>query len=138
MKTRVLVIDDEARERVSAVVAYAMSHWYWINSDWVPGQVPEHTCQLGDYRCVFSFTVTPMPDFEIVRHLSISVPEKGMAPSFAAAAEIAGLFGFSGWENGVKAQVQAGKWIAGPHAIDPCVVIVEPVSEAREKTDAEA
>jgi hypothetical protein len=134
MKMEVLNIDDEVRKRVNAVVEYAMSHWYRPASGVVPGDIPAHVCQLNDYRCVFSFTVPELPEGGLYRHLTISVPQEKAYPSVEATAVIAGLFGFTGWEKGVKAQVEAWEWMAAPHLMEHCVVIVQRIDQSRKET----
>ena len=74
---RVLVIDDEAIEKVRRVIAYARRHVYYPGfTDTVPGDNPEHVVKLNSFRCVFTFTKSHGGCGNLYRHLSISVPSK--------------------------------------------------------------
>jgi len=121
---RVLVIDNEAKEKAAAIMAYARRHIFDPSENGaVPGDSPDFSCYLNTYRCVFTYTRSP--DGKLYRHLSVSVPSKNY-PSIEAMAMIAGLFEFTGADQGVAARLQAGKWIMHVEKEEPhCVILAE-------------
>jgi hypothetical protein len=117
------VIDDEARAKVAKVVEFAHTHLYQPRvSGPAPGEVPELVAELNSFHCVFSFTVDDQGNLH--RHLSISVPGEHF-PHPILVAEIAGLYGFTGWEAGLEAQVKSGAWRANVNRHDHCVALAE-------------
>ncbi len=93
---RALIIDGAVRARVAEVLDHAKTHHYHPNEDdTVPGDDDHFVAQLDTFRVVFSFTHL---NGRVFRHLSISVPN-GMLPHPIAAFMIAGLFGFTGWDE---------------------------------------
>src|SRR5277367_4473326 len=107
---RVLVLDQEAKEKAAQVMAYARRHIYFPDEDAeVPGDNPCFVCELSTYRCVFTYTKS-FETGKLYRHLSISVPSKDY-PSPEAVCAIAGLFEFGGADQGIEARLGAGKWI---------------------------
>jgi hypothetical protein len=99
---RPLILDDEAKQRVGRVVAYAKqpSHWYRPGDMQPPGNSPAHTVVLDSYRCVFSYTLSA--ENILYRHLSISIPSAHWPNPFAVWM-IATLFEFTGWnERSIK------------------------------------
>jgi len=126
---RALVIDAEAKEKVAQVMAYARQHIYHPGADAVvPGSVPGHVCYLTGYRCVFTYTKSPETG-KLYRHLSVSVPSEKF-PNPAAMAIIAGLFEFSGADQGLEARLEAGKWMMRIEKEEPhCIVLAEELSD---------
>ncbi len=123
---RVLVIGEAEKEAAAKLVAFATkpenfySPFAKQNADAVvkiPGNDPNHVLQLGDYRCVFTITITPSGKF---RHLSISVPAEDKLPNPHAVMEIAKLFGIQG-----TLQELAQKGHIGPNEHEHCVVLGE-------------
>jgi hypothetical protein len=93
---RMLALSPENKKTAEAIVEYASKpeHYYKPPTDWVPGDQPEYTCRINDYRCVF--TITEQKDGKRFRHLSMSVPAAGKLPNVVAACTIATWFGFTG------------------------------------------
>lgn len=122
---RVLMIDAEAKEKCARVMAHARAHIYDPNQQngFVPGDDPNFVCYLNTYHCVFTYTRDK--DGKLYRHLSISVPSKEY-PSPESAAAIAGLFEFTGADQGVEARLSAGKWMMHVEKKEPhCIVLAE-------------
>lgn len=89
------MVDDEVREKVAALVAFASlpENLYQPGPGaTVPGDNPKHVTYLNDFRCVFS--VTKMDG--VWRHLSISIMGSERLPVPIMAEEMARLFGFTG------------------------------------------
>jgi hypothetical protein len=130
---RVLVIDEEAKEKAAQVVAYARRHVFYPDAGTeVPGDNPCYVCNLMTFRCVFTFTRDPGTGM-LYRHLSISIPSKNY-PSPEAVAAIAGLFEFSGAEQGLRERLKEGRWMVHIEKNEPhCIVLAE---ELREETPA--
>jgi hypothetical protein len=122
---RVLLIDNEAKEKAEAVMAYARKHVYDPSvNGLVPGDNPEFVCNLNTYRCVFTYTRSPDTG-SLYRHLSVSVPSKDF-PSIESVGMIASLFEFTGADQGVEAQVAAGKWLMRVEREEPhCIILAE-------------
>jgi hypothetical protein len=122
---RVLMIDQEAKDKVAQVVTFAREHvWYPTPNGPSPGDDPGFVCYLNTYRCVFSYTKSPETGL-LYRQLSISVPSDGY-PCTAAVCVIAELFGFTGAEQGIEAQVGGGNWVLHVESREPhCVVLAE-------------
>lgn len=130
---RVLMIDEEIKERINQIVAYASQKEHWYNGedrnegwlDKLPGHNPEHICKIYDgYRCVFSYTHVPSKE-KLYRHLSIGVDGGGF-PSFDAVYEIARLFGFTGDPPEDPNRVFPLSWGIGTNENqldDKCVVV---------------
>lgn len=129
---RALVIDDEAKGKAAAVMAYARAHIYDPSEhQLVPGDNPRYVCHLNTYRCVFTYTRDPKSG-KLYRHLSISVPSN-QYPNLISAAAIAGLFEFSGADLGVEKQLANGRWLLHvekkhePH----CIVLAEELRDEK-------
>jgi len=120
MALRVLVVDEEARQRVQRVLVFASDPKnYYVPgpSAKVPGDDPRHVAWLNDFRCVYSVTVHP--EAGLLRHLSISVDNSKTAlPNPVLAEEIAHLFGFLGTVRDWVIDVPKG-------SIPACVVIAQ-------------
>jgi len=109
---RILNVNDEAREKVARIVEYASKPEnlyvpsFPVHKGPTPGDNPNHTTWLNDFRCVFSFTRTPSGAY---RHLSISVDhgKTTALPNPMMAQEIALLFGFTG---------ELKDWAVGRHS----------------------
>jgi hypothetical protein len=131
---RALVLDIEAKEKAEQVMAWARQHIFHPGEDPPPGDDPRHVCMLNTYRCAFSYTKKPETG-ALYRHLSISVPSDKF-PHPEAVAMIAGLFEFSGAEQGVEARLAAGKWLIHIEEEEPhCIVLAE---ELRDEEAAQA
>lgn len=122
---RVLEIDADAKEKCEQVMTYARQHVYDPSDNGiVPGDNPSFVCYLNTYRCVFTYTRSPDTG-KLYRHLSISVPSKDY-PSVEAAAAIAGLFEFTGADQGVEARLRDGNWMMHLEEREPhCIVLAE-------------
>jgi hypothetical protein len=120
---RALVLDDEAIQKVAQVMAYARQHVFYPDSaTYVPGDNPEHVCELNTYRCVFTYTNT---DSKLYRHLSISIPSKDY-PSPEAVCAIAGLFEFTGADQPIGERLRSGDWLMHMVEQEPhCIVLAE-------------
>ena len=97
MSLRILIIDEAAREGAARVVEYASrpENLYVPGPGAkAPGYDPGHVLRLGDYKMVFS--LTKVPNGDIYRHFSMSVPARGKFPHPAAVEEVLELFGFVG------------------------------------------
>lgn len=98
--TRPLIIDEKLKERIAEIVAYAKDNPYIVGETIIPGDDPHYVLETGTgYRAVFSYT--RMPD-HLYRDLSISVKAKGKFPNPVAAFVLAQLFGFTGYDEGMK------------------------------------
>lgn len=143
MAKRILYIDDEAREKVEKILAYAEDHRYdpYDKSEGaenrIPGRDPNLQCMLFDgYRCVFSYTLGPSRGI-YYRHLSISVDNRFDGspnpkvrqdyPSPPAVMTIAKLFGFTG--EPTKSHPIPADWMLdinkGNEIDDPCIVVAQ-------------
>lgn len=124
---RYLEINAEAQQKAKAVTAYAREHIYDLaQNTTIPGDNPNFVCQLNSYRCVFTFTREKEPDRRLWRHLSVSVPSDNY-PNPVAMAMIAGLFGFSDYEQGVELNLQRGTWLMNVNHHEHCIVLAEEV-----------
>ena len=130
MTMRVLDLGERSKRKAQKVANYAKKKANWYNprlSGWmsrIPGHNPESQCKLGDYRCVFSYTIDSERD-KVFRHLSISVPSKDFAHP-AAVKTIASMFGYTG-SDGVPNDDFPTDWIVhikkdGP-IDDHCIVV---------------
>lgn len=118
-----LVIDEEARKKAEAVMAFARRH-VWYPEDPPAANVRGYICDFGPYRCTFSYT-KPRGSAKLFRHLSIS---DHPGPDFITA--IAALFEFTGAEQGLEQRLRSGRWmIAVQHEEPQCVVLVEELSD---------
>jgi hypothetical protein len=126
---RVLMLDEEAKEKVAQVMSYARKNIFHPGTDTeVPGDNPSHVCYLNTYRCVFTYTKAPISG-ELYRHLSISVPSKDY-PSPEAIIAIADLFEFSEASQGIEARLAAGKWFMHVEKNEPhCIVLAEELTQ---------
>jgi hypothetical protein len=104
MRTRVLIIGPEERNAAAKLTAFALTSPFTPGPGVkAPGDDPRHSMQLGDFRCVFSFTRI---DGKLYRHLSVGMlDQKAPLPNPLAVQEIAHLMGFEGflseWRVGV-------------------------------------
>ena len=119
---RALLIDDEARRKVGAVVSYAMDHPYHPGHS-VPGDNPNYVAQLNEYKAVFTFTHI---GGRVLRHLSISVPKEGNYPNPIAAFMIAELFGFTNYDQG-HPDVPGVDWAINVNKKENCVIIAQEI-----------
>lgn len=116
---RPLIVDDGAREEVARVIAHAESHYYKAGMP-TPGNDDRFVARLNTYRCVFTYTDS---DGAIWRHLSISVPSKNYPHPFAAFT-IAGLFGFTGWDERTIEPPPEG-WEIVVNQREHCIVLAQ-------------
>lgn len=123
MKLRPLVIDDEARNKVMRVLAYAKEHPYHAG-DPIPGNNPNFVVHLDTYRCVFTYTESS--EKEMYRHLSLSVPT--LYPNPIAAFTIAELFGFTGWD-GHTIDRAPDSWMVKLDEVERCIAIFQVLDE---------
>lgn len=95
MPLRALIINDELRQAVADVMAFAMRpENLYVPGEGVvpPGDRKEMVIRTGGYRIVFSITWDKENKIKW-KHLSMSVPGDKF-PHPAAIAEVATLFGF--------------------------------------------
>ncbi len=129
-----LVLDDAFRAEVMRVVEYASkpAHYYVpALSPFPPGDMPEYTMRAGDYRIVYSVTMTEKATY---RHMTVSLTREGAEyPAPISLFTIAHMFGFTG------ADVQDGfvtepakTWMFDVNHEDRCVVLAEPLEAARQ------
>lgn len=130
---RPLLIDTATVLAAGELVKFASRRENWYRPrmmTWVPGDRPEYVLHFGTYRCVF--TITEM-DGKLFRHLSVSVPAKGMMPNPMATATIADVFGFSGATRTQDVVTGIGpKWSVHINKKDNCIVLVEDWAEPRQ------
>lgn len=126
----VLLIDDDAREKVRRVTEFAKrpGNWYRLGDDGLPrtqppGSNPQHICQLNDFICVFSYTREEGKD-RLWRHLAISVKGTKYANPFVAY-EIAQLFEFTGWDG--QSDAVPDGWLADVNPVDRCITFAQQV-----------
>jgi hypothetical protein len=121
MPLRVLVVGEAEKKAAKEVVAFAMrpENLYRPWEMPSPGDNPNHTLRLWDFRCVF--TITASQKGEMYKHLSISTPAAGPGklPHTAAVEEIAHLFSIEGT---VEEWAKDGH--VYPHARENCVVVI--------------
>lgn len=132
---RALIIDDEVRRAINAIVVHAADprHWYdaqdrsdgWI--DRLPGNNAQHSIHIIDgYRCVFSYTRGATK--KIYRHLSIGV-DGGAFPNSVAVYELSKLFGFAGETTQAAQGVFPWGWMLevkrGDQLDDNCIVVAQ-------------
>ena len=97
MKVRPFIVDDELKERVREIEAYARAHPYIPGETVVPGESPEYVLETPfGYRAVFSYTRTPNG---LYRDFSFGVDEPGKYPNEFVTYTLAALFGFTGWDG---------------------------------------
>jgi hypothetical protein len=99
MGLQVLIIDDQVRQRIAEIVAFAMRSEnvyrpYTTENAKVPGDDPRYVLSTGTHRIVFS--ITENADRIPFKHLSISVGTKGKYPNPDVVREIISLYGFTG------------------------------------------
>jgi len=122
MSIRALVINEAAKAAVQKIVNFAIQpdNWYRPTPNCKPpGDDPNYVVHLDTYRCVFTLTEDPNTKV-LFRHLSISIPVKGMFPNPVAVNEIGLLFGFPDLNSRLHAQVQINK-------TENCIVMAHPV-----------
>jgi hypothetical protein len=125
---RGLVIDEEVRGRVQRVLAYAEQNVYHPRKGRLPGNDARLVLQLNTYCCVFSYTMDQSTG-DLYRHLSISIPREGYMAHPVVVAELAGLYGFSGHEQGVEARLANGAWLINVNKQDHCIVLGEKLAD---------
>jgi len=129
----VLFLTPEVEQRVFDLAAYAANHLHWFRpnqSDWSPGDRPEYVLVSGDTKAVFTWTETPEG---VLRHLSVSVRTPGKYPNPTVIWTLAHKFGFQGGvpdEHGVVLK-PAESWSVGTNEDQRCVVVVQPVPDAK-------
>lgn len=119
-RVRALIIDAEARVRISRVLDYAEEHHYHPDTDPIPGDNEEFVCTLRTFRCVFTYTVMRG---RVWRHLSISIPSKNY-PHPLAVFTIATEFGFTGWDGNTCDRIPEG-WAARVDKNEHCVTVIQ-------------
>jgi hypothetical protein len=104
MKVRPFIIDDQLKERVRSIEAYARAHPYIPGETVVPGDLPGHVLktQFG-HRAVFSYTRTPN---EFVTYT------------------LAQLFGFTGWDGKTISPPPVG-WLLAKDPLWDAVRVVQ-------------
>ena len=117
---RPLIIDDAAKAKATSVLKYAAAHPYRPQSDPAPGYDPNFRAEFNTYSAVFSFTHI---DGDVFRHLTVSVPGPKF-PNPAAVFTIAGLFGFTGWDERTINRVPDG-WLMDVSDREGCVVLAQ-------------
>lgn len=132
MTFRMLTIGPAQKSAVARIVEFAEKpeNWYRAESSSPPGDKDEHVLQLGDFRCVFSYTAFKGA---LYRHLSVSVPAAGNYPNPIAFCALASLFGFT---PPPKEKLSPGTpagfaktWQIQPNPQDNCVVVSEKIRE---------
>jgi hypothetical protein len=127
-----LVIGPKQRKQAAKILKHSKkrANWYnptvagWMNR--IPGHMREHTCKMGNYRCVFSWTLNKHQ--RVFRHLTVSVPDKDKYPLPEGILMIAPLFGFTTDGEKTEAGFPAswGLDVKDDHPIDdPCVEVIE-------------
>lgn len=131
---QIVILGTKERKDIERIVKRSRrrDNWYRPNvlGSAPPRTNPQHCCQIGTHRCVFSYSVQSSTG-KVFRHLSISVKERGLAPAPIAVKVIAQRFGFTGltedmlqttarfpesWQ--IKTQFD--------HPVDdPCIVVLE-------------
>jgi len=126
---RPLVIDADARAQAQRVLDHATEHHYWPNKTvQSPGDDPRFVAKLGTYRVVFTFTHSKGI---VWRHLSVSVPSQKY-PNPAAVFMIAGLFGFTGYDE-KQIDKPGPDWAMDVNEGEHCVVIAQPCGHEHER-----
>lgn len=123
---RPLVIDAAAKAKAEMIIHHAEAHpWDPTKPGPPPGDDPNFTTKLNDYRVVFSITDMHGVRF---RQLSVSVPSQNL-PHPIAVFMICELFGFKGWdiEKGAR---PAPDWIVQKNDRANCIVVAEPIGAA--------
>lgn len=131
---RPLVIDDETRAKVAAVIAHADKHHYMPQpGSPPPGDDERFVAKLGTYRTVFTFTIA---EGVLWRHLSVSVPMKGKFPNPVAVFMIAELFGFTGYDSSQHYMASPPKgWAIHVNDDEHCVVVAQPIAATVAKAE---
>lgn len=135
MGLQILPIDEQAQLDVNKVVEFAKQreHWYdpYKVGAIIPGSDPRYVCNLGTYRCVFTYTIVRRSK-KILRHLSISVKDKGRLPAIPPTMAIAQMFGFTADHRGPQGPIPED-WIVhvqADHPVDDdCIVLAQLVDD---------
>lgn len=103
---RPLLMDDEQKQKIAKVVAYAEAHPYsrpymqervalaGLKQDVAPGDDPNFRCEIPfGFKCVFTIEEQPVG---WCRHLSVSVDNPTKVPSIPAVEMLMKEFGFKG------------------------------------------
>lgn len=130
---RALLINDEARAKVAAVIAHAEKHHYMPQpGSPPPGDDERFVAKLGTYRTVFTFTIA---GGVLWRHLSVSVPGKKF-PNPVAVFAIADLYGFTGYDASEHYMASPPKgWAINISDDEHCVVVGQPVASTATKAE---
>lgn len=131
------IIDDAAKAKAAALVAYAEAHPYRPDEPdaRVPGDDPGHVAVFDSFRVVFSFTELQGVR---VRQISISLisRRRGMYPHPTMAFALADLLGFTGWTDDlVRRELPPSDWRCRPVESDNCVSIVQPIGATVPKAE---
>lgn len=122
-----VVIDDAAKAKATALVAYAEANPYRPADPGarVPSEDPGHVAVFDSFRVVFSFTETRGVR---LRQVSISLVSRrrGMYPDPIMAFAIADLLGFTGWTENAAGIPPPG-WGFWPVPANNCVMIIQPI-----------
>lgn len=93
-----LLLTPETRKDIDSLVEHASrpeNRYKPSVSRWVPGDRKEFVRVIPvDYRLVF--TLTELPNGEVYRHMSLSVPRKGKWPNEIVTFTLATMCGFTG------------------------------------------
>ncbi len=120
---RPLILDEEAKAKAAAVMAYAEAHPYRPAPGLIPaGDNPRFVANFAyGYRAVFTYTHSE----RVWRHLSVSAPN-GKYLNPIAVFMIARLFGFTGWDG--RSNQCPDDWGMWSNKDEHCVVLVQECS----------
>ena len=142
---RVLEINAQSQRKVQDVVCFAVKPENWAvwepgatkfrrgglsGPEFIPGDDPSYTVHLNTYCCVFTWTKSPQGLF---RHLTVSVPSEKY-PNELATAEIARMFGFTGWDgtySGIKRLFETGAWLGSVNKGEHSVGVTQRISPSQ-------
>lgn len=120
--TRELIVDDEAREKIARVIAYAKKHpWRPLERKVLPATDPGYCAQLNSFKAVFTYA--HLPD-QVYRFLAVSLPE-GQMPHPVAICIIANLFGFTGWDEDAANKIP-DNWQLYADPEEQCIKLGQP------------
>lgn len=127
---RALILGPDEKAAIAKVVAYAMEpdHFYIPGASPLPGDDPDFVAHVPDgFRCVFTLT---RHHGNLFRHLSISVPDRNLRPSFEAIVMLAKEFGFIASDQSLDLipRLERDGWLVSPgHEGEHCAVVVQPI-----------